>query len=124
MTIKHTPPLTYDEARTIARSQPGVWPQSVVDEANEVLDRERYRQAGTKCEEHGERWCCNVQCVKKGQEMLARQKVRPLSEPNLWAPFDDDDDDEGDGSAWGLVFVLSAAFWLVLGAAFFLGGLW
>jgi len=89
MTIKHTPPLTYDEARTIARSQPGVWPQGMVDEANEVLDRE------------------------------LRAAI-----PNLWTPLNDDDDEEGDGSALGLVFVLSAAFWLVLGVALFLGGLW
>jgi hypothetical protein len=87
MTTRHTPPLTYDEARTIASSQSGTWPQSVVDEANEVLDRE------------------------------LRAAI-----PNLWAPFDDEE--EGDGSAWGLVFLLSAAFWLVLGAAFFLGVLW
>jgi len=89
MTTKQTPPITYDEARTIVRSQPGVWPQGMVDEANEVLDRE------------------------------LRAAI-----PNLWTPINDDEDEEGDGSAWGLVFMLSAAFWLVLGSALFLWRLW
>ena len=89
MTTKHTPPLTYDDARTIARSQPGVWPPGMVDEANEVLD-----------------------------------KALRAAIPNLWPPINDDEDEEGDGSAWGLVFVLSAAFWLALGTAWIIGGLW
>lgn len=102
MTTRHTPPLTYDEARTIARD-PAAWPDDVVAEAYEVL----------------------TDAVRR---MPERQVYRDyMSEPNLWTPINErqmHDDEEGDGSAWGLVFLLSAAFWLVLGVALFLGGLW